>query len=88
MRQLRHAEAMELKPRNSITQQKIIEVNNRRVELANSIEEERIERKCLQIGVRDSMLMASRFDEAINFYEQAMNLIPGNPMAYENQGSE
>lgn len=80
-----YAEAMELKPRNSITQQKIIEVNNRRVELANSIEEEKNREEMFYRLLRqgDSMLMASRFDEAINFYEQAMNLIPGNPMAYQ-----
>lgn len=80
-----YAEAMELKPRNSITQQKIIEVNNRRVELANSLAEEKNREETFYRLLRqgDTKLLAKQFDEAIRFYEQAMNLIPGNPMAYQ-----
>lgn len=80
-----YAEAMELKPRNSITQQKIIEVNNRRVELTNSLAEEKNREQMFYRLLRqgDAELMANQFEKAINFYEQAMNLIPGNPIAYK-----
>ena len=80
-----YAEAMELKPRNSITQQKIIEVNNRRVELTNSLAEEKNREQVFYRLLRqgDAELIANQFERAINFYEQAMNLIPGNPIAYK-----
>lgn len=80
-----YTDAMALKPRNSITQQKIIEVNNRRVELTNNLAEEKSREEMFYRLLRqgDTKLLAKQFDEAISFYEQAMNLIPGNPMAYQ-----
>lgn len=80
-----YTDAMALKPRNSITQQKIIEVNNRRVELANSLAEEKNREQMFYqlISQGDSKLMANLFNEAIAHYERAMSLIPGNPIAYQ-----
>jgi tetratricopeptide (TPR) repeat protein len=80
-----YAEAMGLKPGNNITQQKIIEVNNRRVELATSLQEEKNREQMFYTLLRkgDTKLITSQFDEAISFYEQAMNIMPGNQMAYQ-----
>jgi tetratricopeptide (TPR) repeat protein len=79
-----YTEAMSLSPGDLTLREKIKEVNNRRLELANSIQEEENRNvmfySLIQKG--DVQMSAGQFDEAILFYEEAMNLKPGDRTAY------
>ena len=77
-------QALELKPGNQNTTQKIQEVNNLKEELAKILTaEQQLNAQFDQfIQQGDIYLTSNQVDQAITMYEQAMNLKPGDQIAY------
>lgn len=79
-----YEQAMTLKPGDQTPYLKIKEVNRRKLELADTINEENDKNAQFNLLIQkgDILLLSNKFDEAIEVYEQAMILKPEDQMPY------